>query len=157
MVLAVGFLLLVSLVITTVLATIGAYLQGVLPGGATLWQVANLLVSFAVVTILFALIFKEVPDTPVAWRDVWIGAAFTSVLFSLGKFVIGLYLGRSSIGSVYGAAGSLLIVLVWVYYSAQIVLFGAEFTRAFATRSTSAPSPTPPGPPTSPRSRPPRA
>jgi membrane protein len=134
MVLSVGFLLLVSLVISTMLAALAAYAERLVPLTAEFWQLVNAVVSFGVVTLLFALLFKEVPDTDVQWRDVWIGALFTAVLFTIGKFLIGLYLGRGTVGSVYGAAGSLVIVLLWVYYSAQILFFGAEFTQVFARR-----------------------
>jgi membrane protein len=134
MVLVIGFLLLVSLVVSAALAAVGAYLGNVFPGWQVLWQGLNLLISFAAITVLFAMIYKILPDTHVAWKDVWFGAAVTSLLFSLGKFAIGLYLGRSSVASAYGAAGSLVIVLLWVYYSAQILFLGAEFTQVFARR-----------------------
>jgi membrane protein len=91
-------------------------------------------VSFFVVMLLFAMIFKFLPDTTVAWRDVWIGAALTAILFTVGKLLIGLYLGKSSVGSAYGAAGSLVVLLVWIYYSAQILFFGAELTQVYARR-----------------------
>ena len=97
-------------------------------------QTTHVLVSMITVTLLFALIFKVLPDTPIAWRDVWLGAVFTAVLFTLGKQLIGLYLGRASITSAYSAAGSVIVVLLWAYYSAQILYFGAEFTHAFACR-----------------------
>ena len=132
MVLVIGFLLLVSLVVSAALAAIGAWFDHLFPGWSTLWQGLNLLVSFAVITVLFAMMYKILPDTRVAWRDVWLGAAVTSLLFSLGKFAIGLYLGRSTVASSYGAAGSLAVVLVWVYYSAQILFLGAEFTQVYA-------------------------
>jgi len=134
MVLGTGFLLLVSLVFSAALAAAGAYLEGLVPGGAVLWQAAHALASFAVVTGLFALIYRVVPDAEVAWRDVWIGAAVTALLFVVGKLAIGLYLGRSSIGSAYGAAGTLLVLLVWIYYSTQILFLGAEFTQVYANR-----------------------
>jgi membrane protein len=105
-----------------------------LPGGTYLWEGINGLFSLAFITVLFALIYKILPDVHVAWRDVWIGALVASALFAIGKFLIGLYLGRSSATSTFGAAASLAIVLIWVYYSAQILLFGAEFTRVYATR-----------------------
>jgi membrane protein len=134
MVLGVAFLLLVSTILSAALAAVGRYLGSALPGGEALWQVVNLALSLAMVTALFALIFKIVPDAEVAWKDVWIGAAVTSVLFTLGKFLIGLYLGKSSVSSSYGAAGSLVVLVIWVYYSAQILLLGAEFTQAYAQR-----------------------
>jgi membrane protein len=133
-VLGVGFLLLVSLVISAVLSAAGAYFTAVLPGGAALWQSVNVVVSIAMITVLFALIFKLVPDVQIGWRDVWIGALVTSLLFVLGKLAIGFYLGRSGVASPYGAAGSVVVVVVWVYYSAQILFFGAEFTQVYARR-----------------------
>lgn len=134
MILGIGFLLLASLLITAALAATGVYVQDRLPGGAVLWQGVNFAVSFAVVTGLFAMIYKFLPDAKIAWKDVWIGAAVTSALFTLGKWGIGLYLGKASIGSSYGAAGSLVVVLAWIYYSSQIVFFGAEFTKAYSNK-----------------------
>ncbi|MBK8901987.1 MAG: YihY/virulence factor BrkB family protein [Anaerolineaceae bacterium] len=134
MVLGVGFLLLVSLVISAALAAVNEFISGALPGLVILAQVINFLVSFGVVTGLFALIFKVVPDVKIAWRDVWIGALVTAFLFTIGKFAIGLYLGNSAPGSTYGAAGSLIVLLLWVYYSAQILFLGAEFTQVYANR-----------------------
>ncbi len=127
MVLAVGFLLLVSLVISAAVVAIGEALGGVSNAGMVL-EALNLLVSLIVVTVLFATIFKVLPDAPVAWRDVWVGAVTTSVLFIVGKSLIGLYLGRTSIGSPYGAAGSLVVMTVWVFYASMIVFLGAELT-----------------------------
>jgi membrane protein len=127
-----GFLLLVSLALSAALAAVGTFMGHLLPIPAFLLESMNFLLSFAVITLLFAMIFKILPDTPIAWGDVWIGAAVTSLLFTFGKMLIGLYLGKSSVASAYGAAGSLVIMLVWVYYSAQIALFGAEFTRVYA-------------------------
>ena len=124
MVFGVGFLLLVSLVIDAVLSALDA----------TLWQPIQLVVSFAVVTVLFAMIFRFVPDVRVEWRDVWFGSAFTAILFVLGKFALGLYLGKSAIGSSYGAAGSLVVLLVWIFWSANILFFGAEFTQVYASQ-----------------------
>jgi membrane protein len=103
-----------------------------LPGGTILWQGVELVVSFAFITVLFAVIFKFLPDAQIAWQDVWVGAMMTALLFTLGKFLIGLYLGRSGVASTYGAAGSLVLVLLWFYYSALIVFFGAEFTQVYA-------------------------
>jgi membrane protein len=134
MVLGTGFLLLVSLVLSAVFAALGDYVGGLLPLPEVSLQIINLLVSLAVVTLLFALIFKVVPDAAIAWRDVWIGAAITALLFSLGKFAIGLYLGKSTVASTFGAAASLAILLVWIYFSAQILFIGAEFTQVYATR-----------------------
>jgi membrane protein len=129
MVLGVGFLLLVSLVISAALAAFGRLLSNSLPGGEVMWQVINFVISLAVITLLFALIFKYLPDKRISWREVWVGAAFTSVLFTIGKFAIGLYLGKSSMASTYGAAASLAILLVWLYYSGLILFLGAEFTE----------------------------
>jgi membrane protein len=135
MVLGTGFLLLVSLILSALLAALGRFLTPQsLPGGAWLWLLLNALLSFGFLVVLFALMYKELPDVRIAWADVWIGAGVTALLFTLGKFLIGLYLGQSSVASAYGAAGSLVLILVWVYYSAQIFLFGAEFTRVYATR-----------------------
>jgi membrane protein len=127
-----AFLLLVSLVLSAALAAFGKWFGGWLPAPEFVLQVLEFLVSFAVITGLFAMIFKVLPDARVAWSDVWVGAALTALLFTFGKFAIGLYLGKSDVGSAYGAAGSLVILLVWVYYSAQILLFGAEFTQVYA-------------------------
>jgi membrane protein len=133
MVLGVGFLLLVSLLASAAMAAFGKYTGDRLPFGETLLHTLNLAVSFGVITFLFALIFRYVPDIHVPWRDVWLGAAVTSLLFTIGKFAIGLYLGKSTLASSYGAAGSLVVLLVWVYYSAQILFFGAELTHVVAT------------------------
>ena len=105
-----------------------------MPGGEAFWEVINLGISFAVIAVLFSLMFRYMPDVKIAWRDVWIGGAITALLFTVGKFALGMYLGRSSVASAYGAAGSLVILLLWVYYSAQIFLFGAEFTQVYANR-----------------------
>ncbi len=134
MVLGVAFLLLVSLVLTSVLSALGSNFATLLPGGELLWQAVNFALSFAVVTGLFALIFKYIPDAVVRWRDVWLGAAVTAVLFTIGKFLLGLYLGKAAVGSSYGAAGSIIALVVWVYYAAQILFLGAEFTQVQARR-----------------------
>jgi membrane protein len=134
MVLVIGFLLLISLVVSAGLSAMGNYVGGLLPDYELLWQVVNFVVSFAVITLLFAMIFKFLPDVEIAWRDVWMGAVVTTVLFLIGKYLIGLYLGRSAVGSTFGAAGSFAILLLWVYYSAQILLIGAEFTQVYANR-----------------------
>lgn len=133
MVLAIGFLLLVSLVVSAALTALGTFFQNQLPAGttSTLFQVFNIVISLVVITLLFAMIYRVVPDAEIDWKDVGVGAVFTAVLFTIGKQLIGLYLGRSTATSVYGAAGSLVIILLWVYYSAQILFFGAEFTRVF--------------------------
>jgi membrane protein len=132
MIMAIGLLLLASLALSAVLTAVGHYVAGA--GSAALWQGINIVVSLAVITVLFALIFKVLPEAHVAWKDVWIGAALTAVLFTLGKYLIGLYLTTSAVGSTYGAAGSLAVFLVWVYYSAQILFFGAELTQVYADR-----------------------
>ena len=131
-VLGTGFLLLISLVISAGLSAVGATLEHLLPGPEFLLQIINFFVSFAVVTLLFAMIYKLLPDTPIRWGDVWIGASITSLLFTIGKFFIGLYLGKSDVGLAYGTAGSLVVILIWVYYASQIFLFGAEFTAVYA-------------------------
>ncbi len=132
MVLGTGFLLLVSLVLSTALSAAVRYFGGMIPFSATVLEGVNFFVSFFVITLLFAYIFKYLPDAEIDWGDVWIGALMTSLLFVIGKFLLGLYLGNSAIGSTYGAAGSVIIVLIWIYYSAQILFFGAEFTKVFA-------------------------
>jgi len=132
MVVSAGFLLLISLLINAILAAFGDYVGGYLIGYEKVLYIFNPVFSFVVITVLFALIFKAVPDAVVAWEDVWIGAAATSLLFSLGKFLIGIYLGHSAVGSAYGAAGSLVILILWIYYSAQVFLLGAEFTKVYA-------------------------
>ncbi|MEC4985281.1 MAG: YihY/virulence factor BrkB family protein [Oscillatoria sp. PMC 1076.18] len=133
-VLGIGFLLMVSLVINAALAGLSTYLSDLVPGIDFLWQIVNFVLSFTIITFLFALLYKYLPDVHIKWNDVWIGAAITSLLFTIGKFVLGAYLGGGSFGSAYGAAGSLVIVLAWVYYSAQILFFGAEFTQVYARR-----------------------
>jgi membrane protein len=133
-VLGTGFLLLVSLILSSSLAAFGKWFGGLLPLPEAVLQLMNFAFSFLVVTGLFALIFKVLPDAKVAWRDVWIGAALTSALFTIGKFALGVYLGKSNVASAYGATGSLVLVLLWVYYSAQILLYGAEFTQVYANR-----------------------
>jgi len=132
MVLAIAFLLLVSMILSAVLSAVTAYFSYLLPGADFLWHVADLVVSFGVVTLLFALLFRYVPDERVTWGDVWIGAVATAFLFDIGKFLIGLYIGKSSIGSTFGAAGSVVVILAWVYYSSQLIFLGAEFTHVYA-------------------------
>ena len=129
---ALGFLLLVSLVISAVLTALSNYINARLPSGHLILQALNFLTSFALITILFAAIYKILPDKHIEWRDVLVGAVATAFLFTVGKFLIGLYLGSSTVASSYGAAGGLVIVLLWIYYSAQIFLFGAEFTKVYA-------------------------
>jgi membrane protein len=134
MVLGIGFLLLISLVVATAVTAVGAWATGLLPGAKVLMEGLTFVVSFALVTLLFAMIFKVLPDVKIGWRDVWIGAAATALLFTVGKFLIGLYLAKSSVASTYGAAGSLVIVLLWIYYSSQILFLGAEFTKVYASK-----------------------
>lgn len=143
MVLGTGFLLLISLVLSAALSALSNSLNALFPGGAIVWQIVDQVVSFIVIGLLFAMIFRLLPDAQVAWRDVWIGAALTALLFSLGKFLLGWYLGREGVTSGFGAAGSLVIILLWVYYSSQILLFGAEFTRVYAQQFGSGVKPAP--------------
>lgn len=132
LVLGLGFLLLVSLVISTGLAALGQWTTGLFPGWEVLLQGLNALASLAISAILFAVIFKYMPQASIAWRDVWVGAIVTAILFEIGKVLIGLYVGKSSTVSSLTAAGSLVIVLIWVYYAAQVFLLGAEFTWFYA-------------------------
>lgn len=141
LVVAIGFLLLVSLAVTAALAALNAWLFNLSPANATMWNLVNTVVSVVVTTGLFALLFRFLPDVRLRWRDVATGAAVTAVLFTLGQQVIGLYLGQGTIASSYGAAGSMMILLLWVYYSCQILLFGAEFTRVWAARHGVRPKP----------------
>lgn len=134
MILGIGFLLLVSLILSTVLASIGNFLNHVLPFGEVVALVIAFFVSLGIITLLFAMIFKFLPDTHIAWREVWLGAFVTAVLFTIGKTLLGLYLGHSNVSSTYGAAGSLILILIWVYYSAQILFSGAEFTKLHASQ-----------------------
>ena len=133
-----GFLLIVSLVVSAVLTALGDYLSSFLPGASMLMQVVNFVVSFTIVSALFAAIYKILPDRQLAYRDVAVGAVATAFLFTVGKTLIGLYLGSGSVASSYGAAGALVIVLLWVYYSSQIFLLGAEFTKVWASHNGSA-------------------
>lgn len=130
MVLGTAFLLLVSLVLTAVISLVGNYFSSMLPGADIIWQIVNQIVAFAITTLIFALIFKIVPDADVQWRDVWIGAAVTALLFTLGQLVLSWYLSNQQ--STYGAFGSLIVLLLWTFYSAQILFFGAEFTQVYA-------------------------
>mgnify|MGYP003575965772 CR=1 FL=1 len=131
-VLGTGFLLLISLIISAALSAIGATVKHFLPGPEFVLHLLNFLISFMVITLLFAMIYKLLPDTFIRWKDVWIGASITSLLFTIGKLCIGLYLGKSEVGLAYGTAGSLVVILIWVYYASQIFLFGAEFTAVYA-------------------------
>jgi membrane protein len=134
LILGFGFLMLVSLVMSALLAALGGWLANIIPGWVILGYVLNYGVSFGIVALMFAMIFKMLPDVKMVWRDVWMGAVVTSVLFHVGKLLIGVYLGKASVGSTFGAAGSLAVLLVWIYYTSQLVLLGAEFTRAYANR-----------------------
>ncbi len=132
LILGVAFLLMVSLVVSATLAAFGGWAGTLMPGWETVLQLLNLAVSLGILTVLFAMIFKLMPSTPVGWRDVWVGAFVTAVLFEVGKLLIGLYIGKSGMTESFEAAGALVILLAWVYYAAQIFLLGAEFTKAFA-------------------------
>ncbi len=129
------FLMLVSLAIEALLKGFSHYVQSVLPGGIVVALTVYLIFDFAVVVLLFAMIFKFLPDVQIQWRDVWIGAIITAILFGIGKWLLGFYLGSGAAGSAYGAASSLITLLLWVYYSSQILLFGAEFTQVYAARA----------------------
>ena len=142
MVAGVCFLLLVSLTLESLLKAFSHYVQSVLPGGIAVALAAYLIFDFAVVVLLFAMIFKFLPDVQIQWRDVWIGAVITAILFGIGKWLLGFYLGSGAAGSAYGAASSLITLLLWVYYSSQILLFGAEFTQVYAARAGRAFKPT---------------
>ena len=132
MVLGIAFLLMVSLIMSAVVSALGKWWSPALKGWESIAHLLDILVSFGMVTLMFAMIYKIIPRVRIRWRDVWIGAAVTAALFAVGKFLIGLYLGRSSVASAFGAAGSLVVMMVWVYYSAQIFLLGAEFTWVYA-------------------------
>ena len=131
MILTIGFLMIVSLVLSAILAAVGTWLNSFAAWEIVL-HVINFAISFGVTTVLFAMIYKIMPRVNIAWRDVWLGAAVTSLLFSIGKFLIGLYIGKTSVASGFGAAGSLAVLLVWIYYSTQVFLMGAEFTWVYA-------------------------
>jgi membrane protein len=132
MVLGAGFLLLVSLVLSAILAATSHWLGLLFPIPGVVWQVVSEVISFGIITLMFAMFFKFLPDAVVRWKDVWIGAAITAGLFTFGKMLLGLYLGRPQAVSMYGAAGAFVLVLLWVYYSSCILLFGAEFTQVYA-------------------------
>ncbi len=132
MILGISFLLMVSLVVSAGLSALGKWWEPMFAGWEVVAQFVNFVISLALVTVLFALIYKIMPRVTIAWRDVWIGAAVTSLLFTFGKLLIGLYIGKSGVASTFGAAGSLVVLLLWVYYSAQIFLLGAEFTWVYA-------------------------
>ncbi len=132
LILCLAFLLMVTLVVSAAVSALGSWAYGLFPGWEVVLQGVNICVSLAITTLLFALIYKMMPQATIAWRDVWVGAGVTAVLFEIGKLLIGLYLGKSSITSSFAAAGSLVIVLIWVYYAAQVFLLGAEFTWVYA-------------------------
>jgi membrane protein len=132
MILAIGFLLLVSLVFSATLALMGRWIEPMFGAWYALAALSNAVAAFAMVTAMFAVIYKVMPRARVQWRDVWTGALFTAMLFSFGRYLIGLYIGRSGVVTGFGAAGSLVVILLWVYYSAQIFLLGAEFTWVYA-------------------------
>ncbi|WP_395748935.1 YihY/virulence factor BrkB family protein [Prosthecobacter sp.] len=134
MVFALGFLMLVSLVLSAGIAAVSTRMELWAPGFGVLWEGVNSLVTFVVITLLFAAIYRYLPDVRITWRDVWTGAALTALLFVLGKFLLGIYLGHTAFASAYGAVGSLVIILAWIFYSSLIFFFGAEFTNAFARR-----------------------
>jgi membrane protein len=134
MVVGVGFLLLVSLAASAWLAAVGKFFAQLSPLPVAVMETANALLSFVIIALMFAVIYKLLPDVRITWQDVWVGAAVTALLFTIGKSLIGLYLGRSTVASVYGAAGSLIVILLWIYYSAQVVFFGAEFTKVYSRR-----------------------
>ena len=132
LILGLAFLLIVSLTVSAGLAAFDGWFGGLLPGWEVVLQILNEAVSVAIIALLFAMIFKLMPTAPIAWRDVWIGAAVTAILFELGKFAIGMYLGKSGVRESFAAAGSLVVLVAWVYYAAQIFLLGAEFTKVYA-------------------------
>jgi membrane protein len=132
LILGLVFLLMVSLIVSAAAAAFGDLASGLMPGAAILVQVVNIVISLGIATLLFAMIYKLLPNTHIDWRDVWVGAFTTAVLFELGKFLIGLYLGKSNMTQTFAAAGSLVVLIAWVYYAAQIFLLGAEFTKVYA-------------------------
>ncbi|MAS33173.1 MAG: ribonuclease BN [Anaerolineaceae bacterium] len=134
MVLGIGFLLLVSLVISAVLSSLHNFVGTLLPQAQLLTQLLNIALSLGIITLLFAMIYKVLPDVEIAWNDVWVGSFMTALLFTVGKYLLGLYLGNSGVASTYGVAGSFVVLLLWIYYSAQILLFGAELTQVYARR-----------------------
>jgi len=146
LIIGVGFLLIVSLAVSAGISAMATLWGSLFDRWELLLQVLNALVSFGIITVLFALIFKVLPSARIAWNDVWLGATFTSFLFSVGKFAIGLYIGKSALSSSYGAAGAFVVLIVWVYYSAQIFFMGTEFTHLYATRYGSRRRLTPAGP-----------
>ncbi len=140
MVLLSVLILLLTLVVNAIIASIGTFVRDSVPGGSLVLQIVNYLVTFLIITLTFALIFKMLPDLKIDWKDVWLGALITSLLFVIGQVVLGIYFSVAHVGSAFGAAGSLVIVLVWVYYSAQIIFFGAEITQVYANNYGSQPT-----------------
>jgi membrane protein len=134
MVLVAALLLLLSVISSAVLAIVAEFFQNVLPGGHVLWQWLNFAISLGILSLLFALVFRVVPDTTIRWSDVWLGSFMTALLFVVGNVLLGIYLGKSGVTSSFGGAGSIVALVIWVYYSAQIVFFGAEFTEVYAHR-----------------------
>ena len=132
MVLAIGFLLILSLILSAAVAMVSKYRVDLIPGSQILWENLDFIVSLGLMTFLFCLMFKYVPDVKIAWKDVFVGSLITALLFIFGKFLLGVYISQGSLGSAYGAAGSLIVFLAWVYYSAQIILLGAEFTQVYS-------------------------
>lgn len=143
LVVSIGFLLMVSLLVSAALAALSAHMREAQLIGPWMLKAIDIAVSLAVMTLLFGMIYRALPDVRLAWRDVWTGALVTALLFDVGKFLIGLYLGQSSVASSYGAAGSIVVLLVWVYYSAQVILLGAEFTRVYAEHRRGGAAPRP--------------
>ena len=141
LVVAIGFLLLVALVVSAALSAVADWVSARAPGLPFVWAAFDMILSLGVITVLFAILYRVLPDVKLRWSDVWTGAAATALLFTIGKFLIGLYLGQSGTASSYGAAGSVVIVLLWVYYTSQVVLLGAEFTRVYTRRERSKPQP----------------
>jgi membrane protein len=140
LVVSLGFLMMVSLVVSAGLTALGDYLNAILPFGKVVLMILNAIVSFLLISVLFAAIYKVLPDRPIQWRDVIVGSVVTSLLFTGGKSLIGWYIGSSAVASTYGAAGALIVILLWVYYSAQIFLLGAEFTKAYSDLRTGKPN-----------------
>jgi membrane protein len=134
MVITIGFILMVSSIVSAILAALSTFTNHLFPALESLWRVVNIGISLGVFTFLFALIYKYLPDVRIAWKDVLVGAVVTSILFSIGKELLGFYLGNGSFGSAYGAAGSVVTVLAWIYYAVQIMLFGAEFTQVYTRK-----------------------
>ena len=140
--LGIGFLLLVSLIVSAALEAAGKWMGGMIPAHEVIWNILDVVISLGIITLLFAMIFKMLPDVQIAWRDVWVGAFITALFFTAGKYLLGAYLGRGSLSSAYGAAGSFVVVLLWVYYSAQLLLFGAASTHVYAKHHGSSIKPT---------------